>query len=374
VTVYPEPNSSQVRITPPGGRPWWLGQLGHVTGLKNSFIYPGGADKMSCLLEVPATWRHQVLTVGSAAEVFRGGHRIWDGVLDEPQAAPGAGWNLTAVGAGNMGEDFLAVYSTGWPGGEPDEVVNNAIGRGLDWDNPGIGSPAGIWLGQAQDSASRSVKEVLDLACSRGGLGWYVNSGPGGTLGNTLTLAPLPTAPTRLLVCHNPVPRTMGGDVRAIYIRYCTAADNVDASTSAAYATTSVTNTGHGGREYNLDLSNAGVMTAAAAQAVASQVLKIYTRAGFGGPFEVTPGSLLTLGGVPVDPGCEQAGFTARLIVTDFSHGGEPSLFPPQFLAAAWEWDDHARKGQVTPYQTADSSLSGMLAAAGQGLTPIGVA
>jgi hypothetical protein len=374
VTVYPEPNSSQVRVTPAGGRAWWLSHLGHMTGLKTSTIYPGGCDKMSCLLEVPASYRHQVLSVGAVVEVFRGGHKIWDGLLDEPKPSPPSGWDITAVGSGLLGEDFLAVYSTAWPGGEPDEIVNNARGRGLNWDNPGIGSPSGIWLGQAQDSASRSVKEVLDMATSRGGLGWYVNSQPGGTIGNTLTVAALPAAPTRMLVCSSPVPRTMGGDVRSIYIRYCTSADNVDASTSAAYATTSVVNTGHGGREFYLDLANAGVLSQAAAQAVATQVLKIYQRASFAGPFEVTPGMLLTMGGVPVDPACEQAGFVCRVIMTDYAYGAEVSPFPIQFLVAGYEWDDHARVGSVTPYQTLDSSLTSLLSATGQAMTPMSVA
>ncbi len=364
MTTYPEPNCSQISITPPGSaQVFWPAMTGHVTGLKYSSLYPGGCDKMSCTLEAPASLRHRMLTVDATVRVFRGGHKIWEGTLDEPSPGPD-GWQITAAGVANAGADFLAVYSTAWPGSEPDEVVDNAISRGLPWVNPGIGQPSGIWLGQAPDSGSQSVADVLNSACSRGGLGWFVNSQPGGRIGNDLTVAALPVTATRLLVCTTPVTRTLGGDVRAIRVRYQVTDDDVANSASATYAETAVTNTGHAGREHYLDLSNAGVMSAASAQAVATQVLKIYQRASFAGPFDVAPGHLLTMGGVPVDPGCEQAGFVCRLVMTDYSYGGEASpAGPVQFIAGGYEWDDHERVGRVTPYQTDDTSLSSLLSA-----------
>ena len=186
-----------------------------------------------------------------------------------------------------------------------------------------IGSPSGIWLGQAQDSASQSVSSILTLATTRGGLGWFVNSQPGGLQGNSLTLSALPTVPSRILVAGSPVSRTSGGDVRSIFVRYQATADSTDASTAATYATVQVVNSGHGGREQFLDLSDAGVMTSSAAIAVANQILKIYQRTSFAGPFSVQPGSLLNAGGQPVDPGAEQAGFVCKLILADFAYGGD---------------------------------------------------
>lgn len=372
MTVYPEPNCSQVAVYA-GGQVHWLGTLGHVTGLTYSFTYPGGPDKATCLLEVPAAFRSRVLELGSVVKIYRGGHQIWAGTLDEPVPTT-AGWQITAVGAGNLGADYLASYSA-WPSGQPDEVINNAISRGLPWVNPTVGQPSGIWLGQQQDNYSRTVKDVLDLACSRGGLGWYVNAQPGGLIGSDITLAALPTVPTRLLTCVTPVPRTMGGDIKAIYLRYQSAADDVGGSTAATYAVTSVTNTGHGGQEVYLDLSNAGVMSAGSAQAVGTKILQIYQRASFAGPFDVAPGYLLTMGGTPVDPGCEQAGFVCRLVLTDYAHGGEISpAVPIQFIAAGYEWDDQARKGTITPYQTLAGSLSSVMSMEQQALTPITVA
>jgi hypothetical protein len=372
MTTYPEPNCSQVAVyQTPTGPPTWLGSLAHVTGLVYSFVYPGGPDKMSCVLEVPAAFRHQILNIGATVRIFRGGHEIWEGILDEPVPTT-AGRQLTAVGVGNLAQDYLAVYTDAWPTSEPDEVINNAISRGLPWVNPGVGSPSGIFLGQAQDSASRYVSDILNLLTSRGGLSWYVNAQPGGTMGNALTVAALPTTVTRLLLVTSPVARTSGGDVKAIYVRYQVSADSSDSTTAAVYATTSVVNTGHGGREYYLDLSNAGTMSAGTAQGVASKVLQIYQRASFAGPFDVAPGYLLTTGGVPVDPGTEQAGGVWKPIFADDAYGGEVSAqVPVQFIVGGYVWDDQKRTGSVTPFQTLDTSLSAVMAQQQTLVTPV---
>ena len=246
------------RPTVAGGKTYWPGTDGHITGLKYSFTYPGGPDKASFTLEVPPSYRSRMLDLGATVRIFRGGGKIWEGRLDEPQPSS-AGQQVTAVGVGNLAAEYLASYSA-WPSGQPDEVINNAIGRGLPWVNPTVGQPSGIWLGQAPDNYARTVKDVLDLCCTRGGLGWYVNC-QAGLIGNDITITALPTVPTRLLTCTTPVARTVGGDVKAVFIRYQSAADNVAGSAAATYAVTSVTNTGHGGEEVYLDLSNAGVMS-----------------------------------------------------------------------------------------------------------------
>jgi len=367
MTAYPEPRTSQVVITPPGGRPTWLGSIAHATGPRYTTVYPGGAKQMTCSLMAPPDYRADILTLGSKVQIYRGA-KIWDGTLDEP--GTGNGWTLSAAGAGVQGDDFKALYTSSWPTSQPDEPVNNAISRGLPWVNPTVGQPSGIWLGQPQDSGVPSITELLNLLCTRGGLAWFVNSQPGGPLaGPSLSISPLPTTVTRMLVCTSPLARTNGGDVRAIHVRYQSAADSVAGSTAATYSLTTVTNTGHGGREQTLDLSNAGTMTLAAAQAVAAKVLQIYQRSSFAGPFTVLPGDLLTTGGVPVDLGCEQAGFVCRMILADYSFGGEMSpLSPPQFICGEYSYDDEACTAEIIPYQTLPTRLSDLLSGASAGI------
>jgi hypothetical protein len=373
------PGSSQVAVAPPGSANWqWIGTLGQVTALTYGYICPGGCDSMSLTLMVPAAYRTQLFNPGWQVRITRGGHQVWDGVLDEPVPSAG-GWSLTAVGTGNLGTDYLALYTDTWPSGEPDESVNNAISRGLPWVNPGIGSPPGMWLGQAVDTGAQTVTALLTLVCTRGGLTWYVNSQPGGSFGDDLSVFALPTAPNRLLVCTTPVARTLGGDINTIFIKYETAADNATSGAAATYAITSVQNAqdvaAHKVSETYIDLSDVGVMSQAAAQAVGNNVLQVYQRASFAGPFTASYGQLLTIGGQAIDPGTDQAGTVVQLILTDFGYGGEVTpQFPVTFIVGAYVWDDFAQTATITPYQSLDQSLTGMLSMENTVLTPIAAA
>jgi len=376
---YALPGSSQVAVAPPGSANWqYLGTLGQVTALTYGYVCPGGCDQMTLTLMVPAAYRTQLLNPGWQVRITRGGHQVWDGKMDEPAPSAG-GWTITAVGNGNRGTDFTAVYTDTWPAGQPDESVNQAIARGLPWVNPGVGTPAGMWLGQPIDPGAQTITALLNLVCTRGGLTWYVNSQPGGNYGDDLMVFPLPTTPNRLLVATTPVARTLGGDVNTIVIRYQTAADNATTGAAATFAVTSVQNTqdvaAHQVTETYIDLSAAGTMSQAAAQAVGSAVLQVYQRASFAGPFTASYGQLLNTGGQPIDPGTDQAGTMVRLILTDYGYGGEVTpQFPVTFVVGAYSWDDFAQVATITPYQSLDTSLTGMLSMETTVLTPIAVA
>jgi hypothetical protein len=373
---YALPGSSQVAVAPPGSSNWqYLGTLGQVTALTYSFACPGGADKMSMTIMVPAAYRNQMFNPGWQVRITRGAHIVWTGRLDEPQATP-AGWTLTAVGTGNRGQDFTAQYTSTWPASEPDQSINNAIGRGLPWVNPGVGSPSGAWFGQAVDSGAQTITALLNLICTRGGLTWYVNSQPGGQIGNTLSVFTLPTAVNRLLVVTTPVSRTLGGDINTIVIRYMSVADNATTGVAATFATTTVQNAqsvaAHQVIETYIDISDVGAQTAGQAQALGNAVLSIYQRASFAGPFTASYGQLLNTGGVAIDPGTDQAGTVVKLILTDFGYGGEVTPNQPiTFVVGAYSWDDFAQKATITPYQNLDQSLTGLLSAQHNAMVPI---
>lgn len=371
------PGSSQVAVAAPGSSDWhYLGTIGQVTALTYSYACPGGCDQMTCTVMVPASYRTQLFNPGWQVRVTRGGHQVWYGTMDEP-APSASGWNLTATGAGNLGTNFAAYYTDTWPAGQPDESVNDAISRGLPWVNPGIGSPAGMWLGQEVDPAAQTITDLLNLVCTRGGLTWYVNSQPGGPYGaSSLAVFPLPAAVNRLLVCTTPVARTLGGYVNTIWIRYESSADDSSTGAAAAYGTTSVQDAAsaalYGPLETYIDLSDAGVMTAADAQAVGNYVLSVYQAASFAGPFTASRGQLLNAGGAPVDPGTDQAGTVVRLVLTDFAFGGTvtPDM-PVTFTVGAYSWDDFAQVATITPYQYLDQSMSGLLQMESTVLAPV---
>jgi hypothetical protein len=375
VTAYSVPNASQVvTYNQQNADARWLGTLGHVTGLSYGSNLPGGSNQMQCTLNVEPNYRTDAMNPGRILRICRGASIVWDGTLDEPQ--PGtAGWTITGVGTGNQGTNMVAFYTDTWPTGQPDESINDAISRGLRWVNPGIGSPAGMWLGQEVDPGDQTISDLLNLVCTRGGLTWYVNSQPG-TAGNVLSVFQLPTAVNYLLVATTPVGRTLGGNYNTIWIRYQSAADNSTTGAAATFGTVSVTNPAsialYGPLEVYADLSNAGTMTAGQAQTVGTYILNIYQRASFAGPFTVQPGQLLTVGGTPVDLGCVQAGAVCQLILTDFGYGGELTPeYPITFVIGTYSWDDQNQVATITPYQTLNQSLSNLLSLESTLLTPI---
>ena len=385
-SAYTSPNASQVLTMSPGGTDLrWLGQLGHVTDMTYSFTCPGGPDQFSCTLEVPASYRDTELNVGRILMVFRGGHPVWFGEADEPVPST-AGWAITAVGAGDLGTNFDYVYGaagstddpTTWL--QPDNGINQAIARGMPWANPGLDSgpyASQYWFGQQVDSGDQTVTDFMNLLCTRGGLLWYVNCQPGGLPGNDLQVFPLPTTPNRLLVCTQPVPRTLGGDVNTIWIRYMVSADNTTTGAAAVYALTSVTNAQsklvHNALEAYIDLSDTtNPMTATSAQAVGNSVLASFVRASFSGSFQVQPGQLLTMGGQPIDPGTDQAGTVCQLILTDYGYGGEVSpQFPVSFIVGNYAWDDQNQIATITALAALDTSVANMLSMEATILTPI---
>ena len=375
-----QPGTSQVALAAPGSSRWyWLGSIGQVTALKYSFTCPGGADAMSATVMVPASYRNTILSPGWQVRITRGGHTVWDGKLDEPVPTP-SGWNLTGVGNGMRGADFLALYSDTWPANEPDESINGAISRGLPWVNPGVGTPAGAWFGQGVDSGAQTITALLNLICTRGGLTWYVNSQPGGMLGDDLSVFPLPTVPNRLLVCTTPVPRTLGGDINTIWIRYCiTAASTTSGGTGAAtYGITSAVNAQsvamHGTLETFVDLSDVGPVGGAGAgdrritssRYISGLLLRV--------PLPAIMARSANMGGTPIDPGTDQAGNVVRLVLTDFGYGGELVPGPINLIVGAYEYDDFLQSFSITPYNSVNMSLTGLLSMENTILTPIAAA
>ena len=359
----PVPASAQVRTANPDGTdPRWLGQAGHVVSLKYSYTMPGGPDQMSCVLQTSPTSRDPAIRAGRQVQVFAGPSCTWSGALDEP--SPGQdGWQIVAHGAGTFGGQYQADYSgASWGATSPRRAVDNAISRGLRWVR-GTGLdplPDGAWLGQAPDQGADTLTDLLNLVCSRGGLTWEVTSGPGG---NLLTVAPLPTTVTRLLVAVSPVARTIAGVVNAVIIRYCSKQD--DATGTATYNTTWVTSPAlialYGRNEKQVDLSNAGEMTENAAKAVGQKMLTGYVQAAYGGPFVVSPGQYLTTTGTPVALSTERAGEVARLLMSDY--GGAVSTGTPiEFPVGGYEYDEETRTATVTPLQSVRTDWAGLLA------------
>lgn len=358
-----------VTYRPDGTVPRFLSELAHVGPATYSFTTPGGCQDLTATVYKSPDWRTDAMDPGRILKAYRGGLLVWSGILDEPQPTT-TGWNLSAHGMGVLGQDYRAVWTGTWGTSTPDQVVNNAIIAGLPWVNPGIGSPAGMWMGQQVDSASQTVTDMLNLICTKGGLTWEVTTQSGG---NYLSVFALPTTPNRLLVAGGPVGRNVTAGATMIRIRYQTAADS-SKHAPAAYALTSVEDTTRaaqqGHTEDYMDLSSAGAQTAGQAQAVGNAVLQRFTRAAFTDPFQVRYGHLLNMGGAAVDPGVFYSdgigAMVCQLMLADLGYAGDIARGPMRFLVGQYQWDDSACIATITPFESINHNWPTLLSVAAQ--------
>jgi hypothetical protein len=343
----------------------YLGAYGHVGALVYSYALPGGADQLTATL-IPAgaggpVTRFTALDPGRIISVWRGGSELWEGRLDDPVPTAG-GWTLSAHGAGTYGGDYMAKYSDYSVAGQP---VTNAITRApvmFRWTAP-ASWPGDLYLDQPPDDASVTITDYLNNVTGPAGYTWYVRTT---AHSNQLAIFTPPVTATRLLVATTAQARSLFGYYTDLWLRYQSAADNPTSGAAATFAVTSVANAAqrarHGRKETYADLSSAGTKTSAAAQAVGTKLMARYQAASYAGPLVVRPGQLLTLGGVPVDLGCEQAGEVYRLILAGGGYGGEVAPAPPvTILGGGYSWDDVAQQATITPYQYAASDLAGLL-------------
>jgi hypothetical protein len=339
--------------------PRWLGNLGPVGGLSYSYALPGGCDQLQVTLYREPSFRTDAMDPGRIVQATLNGSVIWDGQMLEPLPQTG-GWLMTATGTASWGTNYVAYYTGPWQNGVVDTAVNAAIARGLRWTNPGVGTPSGAWLGQAVDPAAQTITDLLNLFTSNGGLVWYV-----APKGNVLSVFPLPTTVTRLLVSTAPVPRTLGGNLNTIYERY---QNTTDASGDPGTFATTFTQTAADVSQFGspmedfVDLSSVGVMSQSAAQLVGSMILQRYQGASWSQPFSVTPGQLLTTGGQPVDLAQEQAGQVYRILLTDGLYAAEDQPGPVEFIVGEYAFDVDSQTATVTPFQSLNMQESTVMA------------
>jgi hypothetical protein len=338
-----------------------LGTLGHITGLVWSDAMPGGPDTLACTLQAEPTFRHPSLNPGRILEVYRGGSKVWEGILAEPVPVTGTGWQISAQGAGNYGDNYLSIW-TAWNQNNP---VDAAITRGLRWNKPSLAS-TGLYLAEQQDSGSQTVTDFLNLITRPGAYTWHVGRR------NTLSVFPVPTTVTRVLMASSPQARSLAGYINALYGRYQSADDGTNPATFAlTSATLPASITRHGRQEGFWDLTAAGTITGGTAGGYLTSALAQYKASSWAGPLTVRYGAYLTRAGVPVDLGCEQAGEVVLLMLTDGPFGGEVAPCPPvTFPVGRVEYDDATGSAAITPFQTVPHDLSSLLSALATTIPP----
>lgn len=339
---------------PDGSGLYYLQELGGVSGLTYSDTMPGGPDAATMTLQYDPSLRHEAFNIGRRVGVVKGGSEVWTGSLAEP--SPGdSGWTLTCDGAGTWGTRFDAVYSTYTAA----DILTQAIGRGLDWI---VGTVTGGYLGQPADSGSQTVDDFLTQYAKTVSQTWRLTRRQAGLQADLITV---PTTPTRLLVCKAPVPRTIAGYYNTIFGRYQATADNTTTNAAATYALRSAQNAAsvavHDVLETFWDLTSSGVLSAGAVDSLIASALAKYVAASYAGPFTVQRGEYLTMGGVPVDLGCEVSGEVAQLMMMDGPAGADLGPGPVTFPVGKVEYTADSDQLAVTPYQAWTGSMADLL-------------
>lgn len=336
----------------------WLGALGHINGLNWDFIEPGGPNAMSLTIARPPTWRDVALDPGRITEIWRGTSRIWEGILDEG-VPDTSGWSLTSHGSGTYGSTYEAHYTT-W---NMDNPIDLAIARGLRWKKPTFGAVG--WLQQQAADASVFIADFLNNNTIQAGLLWRVDARQGNLLSISAPADPIKGV-DRLLVCTVPNPRTLASGLNTLWATYVSAVDSDSGETtnSTIMVQNAASALKYGNLEDTVDLTAAGLMTSGQVTTNMNNVLSQYVRAMFTQSYSVRYGQYLTLGGSPVDLGCETAfPHVARLLLTDGSYGGEVVATPVSFVVGQYAFDQDSETAQVTPYQSYKTDLSTLLTA-----------
>lgn len=321
-----------------------LDAVGAVSGLRFSTSVNG---------DLAATWQmhlnsrtdHRALAPGRTVRIPIGATRAWQGILGNPRR--GDVWEFTATGWQALGQNYGSIAPTNGNALELDDVVDDAIGRGLPWTRPAAlpTVPNG-----SEPSGYTRVVDVLNAVCDAKGKVWTVDRD------GQLTAADRPSTVAYLLQANDTAGgRTVRGFVTDVHVTY------IDWN---SYAQTtilrSVTSRPYGRFEDVLDLTDKGPISAAHAQDHGDNWLaKRGPRLRFTSAFSITPGQLLSPGGVPVDLATVQASDgTVRVMLTDpDSAAGELALGPVEVPVGETEYDVDSDTLTLTPLDHTPTGL-----------------
>lgn len=323
---------------PQGGDRVWLDGLGIITGLLFSTTYPGGADQASWNFLVPEAFEHRAMGPGRRVEILNGASRVWKGRLQEP--VPGTPWNCTAIGIGTEAANFRAYAPASNNALALNEVVDNAISRGLQWIR---NATLPTETGTNQASASMSVADAFNQVSDDNNQYWKVDN-----RGN-ITLGPSPANATHLFYAIDTAgARTLNGFVTTLYLHYT---DSTSKTIKTVVSTNAAAAARFGNLEDEYDLSSVGTMAAGHAQQYSDALLaKLTPRTYFSDQFTATKGQLCTLGGQPVDLATIAAGIDMRVHYVAPSATGE--IYPGQqadILIGATQYDSDNETLTLTP-------------------------
>lgn len=335
----------------------YLDELGTISGQWWSHAYPGGCKAAEMRLSVGPDFRHRALTSRRLLTITRGGAPVWTGRLDS--ALPGDPWQLKATGNGAFGNDFRALINNNQADVASGNIydintsLDRAISRGLPWRRAQTFS---TWTGANKPPAALNMSEVLTETADALGLFWQV------AVDGAVTMAAAPTAVTRLLTAVEvPAGDTLDEFFDAVYLAYTDSA----AELRGVRIKESQPGVARADRiEGFADITGDGTFTAPAAQNAANLY---YARSGyrtnFAGDLIAPHGTLLNVGGQPVDGACERAGFLLRVLLVEPDRYGQAAPGEAvETVIAETRYDVDTGVLRLTPQETVRQGLSDLLA------------
>lgn len=323
---------------PQGGDRVWLDGLGIITGLTFSTAYPGGADAASWNFLVPEAFEHRALTPGRRIEILNGASRCWKGRLQEP--TPGTPWNCAAVGIGTEAANWRAFAPTSNNALALNEVVDQAIARGLQWTRS---ATLPTEAGTNQASASMTVADAMSQVADDNNQYWKVDNRGAVTLGSA------PASPTHLFYAVDTAgARTLNGFVTTLYLHYT---DSTSKTVKTVVSTNAAAALKFGPLEDEYDLTGVGTMAAGHAQQYSDALLaKLTPKTYFSDQYTATYGQVCSLGGQPVDLATIAAGIMIRVhYVTPSDTGELAHADAANVLIGATEYDSDTDTLTLTP-------------------------
>lgn len=291
---------------------WLAGLPGVVTDL--TWATTWGSDSYSG--PVTASWKLSIpfessvpyLRPGSSVEIYRGGVRVWNGVLNEP--VRGVPWEFNASGLGSLASNFAALTSTGAPTTIPQIGVQYALTRGLAWAGGASAFSASAY-GEPSPYAMNRLDVLLNDSAQKNAQRWGVDA-------NGIAFVRTdPTTPKYVLDAHDAeigvADEGLYTNVQARYVASVTGTPPVPATYGTVTSTDANAVARYGTREYVLDLTKLGGLTSATAQLYADSMLKDLTIPAWVNSLTVDATKLRTMGGLPADIASVRAGEMVRL-------------------------------------------------------------
>lgn len=331
---------SILSTAPDGTDGCWLDQLAQVSDWQHTTTFPGGDSSATFSFQAPTDFAHSAVRTGRYIYAHAGAALVWAGRLDEPQR--GQPWTLTATGTAALAKEHVITTA----GSTLNTVVDAAITNGLPWTRPAtLTSPA------APIVQYSTVDDALGQLVAQNGF-WSLD-----VTGTITTPASVPAA-TLLMYLFDVPARTLQSYCNVVVVVYL----NTSGATVSTTVVGSTTELAARGRiETTVDITARGNISLATAQAAGAAEIGNDTQPTWAAPFAAVQGSLLTIGGTPVDVATVRPGQTVRVVALHPEDFGAGTVDIP---IGQVDYDDATRSVNLTALASAKTDLMTVLARA----------